>query len=71
MNEGEALQEDLSFTQSLLLQKVLYLQTFKLGIFKDVDVRSHVQSHKSVHVSGIHCHRHASLQAVVYLCPYL
>ena len=30
----------------------------------------HVQSHKLVHVSGIHCHEHASLQAVVFLCTY-
>ena len=28
--------------------------------FKDANVRSHVQSHKSGHVSGVHCHVCAS-----------
>ena len=32
----------------------------QLRTFKDVNVHSHVQSHKLVHVSGVHCHVHAS-----------
>ena len=42
-----------------LLQSVPYTHIFKLQIIKDVSMCSHVQSHKLVHVSGIHCHRHA------------
>ena len=32
----------------------------KLQTFKDEIVHSHVQSRKLVHVSGVHCHVHAS-----------
>ena len=34
--------------------------TFKLRIFKDVNMCSHVQSHKLVHTSGVHCYMRAS-----------
>ena len=30
------------------------------GLFKAVDMHSHVQSHKLVHVSGVHCHLHTT-----------
>ena len=33
---------------------------FKLRIFKDGNVRSHVQSRKLIHVSGVHCPVRAS-----------
>ena len=33
------------------IQSVLYIRTFKLQPFKDVNVHSRVQSHKLVHVS--------------------
>lgn len=36
------------------------MQTFNLQTFKDVDMRSHVQSCMLVHMSGVHCHVHAS-----------
>ena len=42
------------------IQKVSYIRTFKLRTFKDENMHSHVQSCKLVHVSGIHCHMHAS-----------
>ena len=42
------------------LQWVSYIQTFKLRTFKEANVRSHIQSHKLVHVSGVHCHVRAS-----------
>ena len=34
--------------------------TFKLRIFKDVNVCLCIQSHKLVHTSGVHCHMRAS-----------
>ena len=34
--------------------------TFKLRIFKDVNLYLHVQSRKLVHMSGVHCHMRAS-----------
>ena len=40
--------------------QVPYIRTFKLRTFKDANMCSHVQSHKLVHVSGVHCHTHAS-----------
>lgn len=43
-----------------LLQSVPYTHIFKLQIIKDVNMCSHVQSHKLVHVSGTHCHVHTS-----------
>ena len=45
---------------SSALHQVPYIWTFKLWTFKDANVRSHVQSRKLVHVSGVHCHVHAS-----------
>jgi len=39
-----------------LLQSVPYTHIFKLQIIKDVNMCSHVQSHKLVHVSGLHFH---------------
>ena len=40
------------------------MRTFKLRTFKDVDLSSHVQSRKLVHVSGVHCHVRASSTSV-------
>ena len=34
---------------------VPYIQIFKLGSFKDVNLHSCVRSRKLVHVSGVHC----------------
>ena len=42
------------------LQYVPYIRTFKLWTFKDVNVHSHVQSRKLVHMSGGLCHMCAS-----------
>ena len=41
-------------------QYVPYTRTFKLQTFKDANVRSHIQSHKLAHVSGVHGHVCAS-----------
>ena len=38
------------------VQWVPYLWTFKLQTFKDANVCSHAQSHKLVHMSGVHCY---------------
>ena len=43
-----------------LLQEGPDVPTFKLQTFKDANVRSQVQSHKQVHVSGAYCHTHVS-----------
>ena len=42
--------------------------TYKLWNFKDANMRSHVQSRKLVHVSGVQCHVRASSTVVVHLC---
>ena len=47
---------------------VLYICTYKLWTFKDANVCSLVQSCKSVHMSGIHCHSRHHLQVIVLLC---
>ena len=38
------------------MQYVSYIQVFKLWTFKDVNMGSHVQSYKLVHLSHVHCH---------------
>ena len=38
------------------VQQVPYIGTFRLQTFKDVNMHSHVQSHKLVPVSSVHCH---------------
>lgn len=42
------------------------MRTFKLQTFKIANVRSHVQSRKVVHMSGVHCVH--PLQVLVLLC---
>ena len=49
------------------LQQVPYIQTFKLRTFKDVNMRSHVQSPKLVHVSSVHCHTRASSSGCAFV----
>ena len=44
----------------VLIQQVPYIRTFELWTFKDVNTCLHIQSHKLVHVSGVHCYMRAS-----------
>ena len=44
----------------IYMQQVPYIWTFKLQTFKNSNLRSHIQSHKLVQMSGMHCHMHAS-----------
>jgi len=48
------------FPLTPLVRLVPYIETFNLQTFKDVNVHSHVQSCKLVHMSGVRCHVHAS-----------
>lgn len=49
------------------LQQVPYIQIVKLRTYKDVNVRSRVQSPKFVHVSGVHCHVRASSSGCAFV----